>query len=326
MNIFTNEEIQDIINIYKETEDINLLIDKYHTSERYLRQVLKENKIDRHYGYISDELQKRIGILYLKGLNQRQISEETFVSDPAIRKYLKGQNIPMRSTSECNMRYKRNKHYFDEIDTPNKAYILGLLYADGCNHTSHNSITLVLQAEDMQVIERVKQELEYEGNIRFSAKDKPQYKDKYILCINDEYMSNQLNKIGMVDNKSLILEFPKCVPMNLINHFVRGYFDGDGCIYLNKEIRKTEICIAGTLDMIKRIHDIAVLMNCSCSICHPKQCGESNTYTLRINGYHNVKNFMNWMYDNADIKMERKYNKYLEVVKMFESTQNSQVA
>lgn len=326
MNIFTNEEIQDIINIYKETKDIDLLIDKYHTSERYLRQVLKENKIDRHYGYVSDELQKRIGILYLKGLNQRQISEEVFISDSAIRKYLKEQNIPMRSTSECNMRYKRNKHYFDEINTPNKAYILGLLYADGCNHILHNSITLTLQAEDVQVIERVKQELEYEGNIRFSAKDKPQYKDKYILCINDEYMSNQLNKIGMVDNKSLILEFPKCVPMNLINHFVRGYFDGDGCIYLNKEIRKTEICIAGTLDMIKRIHDIAVLMNCPCSICHPKQCGESNTYTLRINGYHNVKNFMNWMYDNADIKMERKYNKYLEVVKMFESTQNSQVA
>lgn len=326
MNIFTNEEIQDIINIYKETKDIDLLINKYHTSERYLRQILKENNIDRHYGYISDEVKKRVGILYLKGLNQRQISEEILVSGAAIRKYLKEQNIPTRSTSECNMRYKRNKHYFDEIDTPNKAYILGLLYADGCNHTLHNSITLVLQAEDIQVIERVKQELEYEGNIRFSAKDKPQYKDKYILCINDEYMSNQLNKIGMVNNKSLILEFPKCVPMNLINHFVRGYFDGDGCIYLNKEIRKTEICIVGTFDMVKRMHDIAVLMNCSCSICHPKQSGESNTYTLRVNGYHNVKNFMNWMYDNADIKMERKYNKYLEVVEMFESAQNSQVA
>lgn len=326
MNIFTNEEIQDIINTYKETEDIDLLIDKYHTSERYLRQVLKENKIDRHYGYVSDELQKRIGILYLKGLNQRQISEEVFISDSAIRKYLKEQNIPMRSISECNMRYKRNKHYFDEINTPNKAYILGLLYADGCNYILHNSITLTLQAEDVQVIERIKQELEYEGNIRFSTKSKPQYKDNYILCINDEYMSNQLNKIGMINNKSLILEFPKCVPMNLISHFVRGYFDGDGCIYLNKEIRKTEICIAGTFNMVKRMHDIAVLMNCPCSICHPKQCGESNTYTLRVNGYHNVKNFMNWMYDNADIKMERKYNKYLEIVEIFEGIQNSQVA
>lgn len=326
MNIFTEKEIQDIIETYKNTEDIDLLINKYHTSERSLRQILKENKIDRHYGYISNELRERIGKLYLGGFNQRQIVEETLVSEPYIRKYLKEQNIPMRSISERNMRYKRNKHYFDKIDTPNKAYILGLLFADGCNHINHNAITLTLQAEDIDVLEKIKQELQYEGNIRFSQKTKPQYKDKYILCINDEYMSQQLNKIGMVNGKSLVLEFPTCVPMCLINHFIRGYFDGDGCIYLNEKIRKTEICIAGTYDMVKRIYDIAHLMNCPCSICHPKQCGESNTYTLRINGYNNVKNFMDWIYYDADIKLNRKYNKYLDAVELFEGKQNSQIA
>lgn len=156
MNIFTKEEIQDIINTYKKTEDIDLLIDRYHTSERSLRQILKENKIDRHYGYISNELRERIGKLYLEGFNQRQIVEETLVSEPYIRKYLKEQNIPMRSISERNMRYKRNKHYFDKIDTPNKAYILGLLFADGCNHIKHNAITLTLQAEDIDVLEKIK--------------------------------------------------------------------------------------------------------------------------------------------------------------------------
>ena len=71
MNIFTEEEIHDIIETYKNTEDIDLLINKYHTSERSLRQILKENKIDRHYGYISNELCERIGKLYLEGFNQR---------------------------------------------------------------------------------------------------------------------------------------------------------------------------------------------------------------------------------------------------------------
>ena len=45
-------------------------------------------------------------------------------------------------------------------------------------------------------------------------------------------MFNDLIKQGCVPNKSLILTFPNKhqVPKNLINHFIRGYFDGDGSI------------------------------------------------------------------------------------------------
>lgn len=55
-----------------------------------------------------------------------------------------------------------------------------------------------------------------------------------------KHFKTRLCELGCIPNKSLILKFPdeNLVPKNLIKHFIRGYFDGDGCIsysFLNKE-------------------------------------------------------------------------------------------
>lgn len=54
----------------------------------------------------------------------------------------------------------------------------------------------------------------------------------YRIAIYSKELAMDLIKLGCFQNKSLILKFPteQQVPKHLIHHFMRGYFDGDGCV------------------------------------------------------------------------------------------------
>lgn len=324
-DLFSNEDIHKIIEMYKEDHNIDKIIEVFHTEEHNIRVVLKEFQVDRKYNTFNHEIYNRIVEKYISGLSQYKISYDLLVNDQTIRKELNKRNIQRRSYSENNRRYNRNSHYFDKIDTQNKAYILGLLFADGCNHTDHSAITISLQEEDRYILEFVKSELEYEGPIRFVPlhEKNENYKDQYTLCINDPYMSKHLEKLGIVNAKSLIITFPDYIRMKFINHFVRGYFDGDGCISSNAVTGKPRVSICGTYDFCEKLSNIIHAMNGSCSIYHPKQCTGKNTYTLNIQGYNSVNNFMEWLYCDAEFKMDRKYQKYLSIKESYKTNVNS---
>ena len=95
---------------------------------------------------------------------------------------LKENNIETRSLSETHRKYQLNEHYFDKIDTPNKAYILGFLYADGNNSSSGRSIKMQLQEKDFEILEKIRLELDSELPLKYT-----EYSDKqntYTLYLN----------------------------------------------------------------------------------------------------------------------------------------------
>lgn len=318
MNYFTEEEINLIIKMYQQGLNIDDIIKQFKSEESNVREILKFYQVDRQYNTFSQELNNRVIYLYQSNYTQKQICDALKVSENGIGKILKRNGIKKRSYSECNRRYALNEHYFDFINTPNKAYILGLLYADGCNHLSHNSITLSLQEEDLPILELIKKELNYEGPIRFVEKHKnnSKHKNQYILCINDEYMSKQLERLGMVNAKSLKLLWPTFLSEDLIPHFVRGYFDGDGCVWYDNKRNKCETQICGTIDFCKNLSAVLSNMSCKNSIKHPKQCSE-NTVVLQTKGNKSSFKILSWMYKDADLKLDRKYQKYLEFCKSY---------
>lgn len=318
MNYFTEEEINLIIKMYQQGLNIDDIIKQFKTEESNVREILKFYQVDRQYNTFSQELNNRVIYLYQSNYTQQQICDALKVSENGIGKILKRNGIKKRSYSECNRRYALNEHYFDFINTPNKAYILGLLYADGCNYLSHNSITLSLQEEDLPILELIKKELNYEGPIRFVEKHKnnSKHKNQYILCINDEYMSKQLERLGMVNAKSLKLLWPTFLSEDLIPHFVRGYFDGDGCVWYDNKRNKCETQICGTIDFCKNLSAVLSNMSCKNSIKHPKQCNE-NIVVLQTKGNRSSFKILSWMYKDADLKLDRKYQKYLEFCKSY---------
>ena len=69
---------------------------------------------------------------------------------------------------------------------------------------------------------------------------------------------NDLKRLGCIENKSLVLTFPTYdqVPEELIYHFIRGYFDGDGSVSINsKNYKYAHISIVGTENFIKKLSE-----------------------------------------------------------------------
>lgn len=312
MNIFTNEEQYKIIDLYKKSTSIDELIYMFNSCEHDIRVILKENSIDRVYNTFSDELYQRIITLYQQKCTQKEICYRLLVSEHAIRKTLKRNNIPMRTYSENNRKYELDEHYFDTIDTQNKAYILGLFWADGCNHLGHYSITLCLQEDDKEVVEFVKNELKYEGPISYIklSKKNKNHKNQYKLCINDEYMSKKLNELGMVQAKSLVAKFPECVPEKLYSHFIRGVFDGDGCIYYDEKRNKCTTETVGTNLFCEKCSDILHGIQCKHYLYRSKKWNDS-TMSFRTTGNKSSEIFLDWIYNDAEFYMKRKHDKYL---------------
>lgn len=318
-DIFTKEQKEQIVIMYKDNVCIDNIISALNSNEHFIRAILKENQIDRRYNTFTEELNNRVISLYQSGKKMKDICYDLLISAEGINKILARNKIEKRTYSENNTKYYRDKHYFDIINTPNKAYVLGLIYADGCNYRDHNSLTICLQEDDKDLLEKVRKEIQYEGNLRLvSLREKNErYKNQYVLCINDEYISEQLETLGVVKAKSLKLEFPTFLDKSLYSHFVRGYFDGDGCTYYDIKRNKCRTCMAGTYEFCQAISSILNSFGCKNNIYHPKQSGESNTYILQTSGNKSSYLFLSWIYKDADIKMDRKYKKYIDFCNIY---------
>ncbi len=320
MKNFTQDEQKQIIQLYKDNSDIEKIMNDLSSDEQSIRVILKNNNIDRKPTRFTEELDNRIAMLYQSGMTQKKICEQLLITEMGIKRALKRKGVSKRTSSECNRRFNRYSNYFDLIDTPNKAYILGLIYADGCNHVDTGCLIISLQEEDFYLLEKIKEELEYEGPLRFNnlnAKN-PKYKNQYILRITDRHISDKLLQWGVVNSKSLTLTFPNFLSEELIPHFMRGYFDGDGCVYYDEKRNKCSTQTVGTNNFCNTLSSILKKINCKNSIKHPKQC-KQETVILQTGGNKSTYLFLSWMYKDAELRLERKYQKYISFCEKYQS-------
>ena len=114
---------------------------------------------------------------------------------------------------------------FEKIDTEEKAYWLGFLYADGCVGSKEDKIELGLAEKDLKHIEKFRDFMGINNKISYRKDTK-----SYRISFRSQKCKLDLINKGCVPKKSLILTFPneEQVPSNLLRHFIRGYFDGDG--------------------------------------------------------------------------------------------------
>ena len=322
---FSQEQIDEIIDLYKTNTPIDEIIAKFDTNEHYIRLILKENSIDRKYNSWSQELYDRIIFLYQNGKTQKEIQYDLNCG-ACVAKTVEKQGIQRRTYSEANRKYYRNSFYFDNIDTPNKAYILGLIYQDGNNYTWGNKhcLTISLQEEDYNILQRVKEELEYEGPIRSVQlhEKNPNHKNQYILAITDEHISRSLKDLGVVERKSLVLTFPEFLRPDLLRHFVRGYFDGDGCVCYDYKRNKCTSSIVGTKEFCTSLSNIMKQMFINCHIVKPRPDLDSNTYVLMFGGNKSSYAFLSWLYEDCDMKLERKYKRYLDFCEKYKNVKS----
>ncbi len=261
----------------------------------------------------NQQIDQEIVSLYNSGLTTYQVAEKIKCSQTCVLNCLKENNICRRPTSSYNTKYITNLNFFNKIDNEEKAYFLGLLYADGNNYVRgrHSyEVSIKLKAEDKYILEKLRDYLCPRMKLK-KVIDKRTNNLHYLLKINNKELSDQLTKLGCVPSKSLLLTFP-VIEERLINHFIRGYFDGDGSLYGKKPKKNGHIDyswqITSTNNFCKDVNKY---------LCNKLQvhgtmklsCKKSNqiTTTLSVGGNKQVKKVLDWMYGGANLFLNRKY-------------------
>lgn len=250
--------------------------------------------------------------LYKSGLSQAKIGELYNVGGYIIGKILRKCDVQGRDDSHKSRKYTINENYFDNIDTKNKAYILGLFWSDGCNYPPQHRVKIELQEKDKNILDKINTEIESNKPLSFNNLNNknPNWQNTYRLDITNKHISDRLVELGMVKNKSLIIEFPKWLDRSLHASFLRGYCDGDGHIEWNKT---KFISIVGTSQFCEYVKDFCEnYLDVKCSIYNTAN-KDSNTKLLHICGKNNIKKFLDVIYEDADLYIERKYNIYKKI-------------
>lgn len=179
-----------------------------------------------------------------KTISIDNIGKELGLNRETVTIVLKENNISIRQKQgRYSNFYSFNSKFFEIIDTEEKAYWLGFIYADGYI-TKKNTMGISLSDIDLSHLEKFKSSLNsthpiniYKNNSGYNTKNK--YCNLQIA--NTENYSN-LVRCGVIPRKTKILTFPNesILPFNLVHHFIRGYFDGDGSVSITKNsyIRK----------------------------------------------------------------------------------------
>lgn len=208
-------------------------------------------------------------------------------------------------------KYYVNKCYFDIIDTEEKAYWLGFLAADGCVYD--NELHLNLSFQDIEHIVKFRKAINSNHRINYIKNNNNFSKGlitrQYSLIISNKYLITALSKYNIIPRKSFIVTMPD-IAENLKLHYIRGIIDADGSLYYNDKY--AQLNIAGNMNILTAINNY---IKQYCGITK-KLSKIKSIYQLQYSTQPTIK-LLTYFYQNASIYLERKYQKYLQIIKKF---------
>lgn len=252
---------------------------------------------------------------YMAGEDCPSIGRSYQIASTCLFRILRKNGVRLRPHSEWS-RHKLNRDYFANIDSEEKAQILGFIYADGCISENKNSYKLLIQLheKDHDYLDNIRKAIGYSGPMR-RVKSKKTY--HYNLAVNSKKLSTDLMKLGATPRKTFTLDFPTLeqVPSQFIISFVRGFMEGDGSIhtktcpspdgkgykYLRVSFRGTEMFLS-KLRLFLAMHNIESRLYMDCG-----RIGQ-----LCIQKAKSVSLFLKLIYAiKAPFVMQRKYDRAL---------------
>lgn len=249
---------------------------------------------------------------YLAGNNSTVIAKDYGITPQAITGLLRRRNVPIRPQTENKRKYEIDETFFNKIDSQEKAYFIGFLYADGCNFETKHSVSLCLAEKDEEILSKLNALIQPNRPLKKQRRTLPN-KDVTCLFMHNKQISERLAILGCGQRKTFNLLFPKWLSENLIPHFVRGYNDGDGWI------GKQNICMVSTESFCNSLSTIfknKLNINTYIRARHPER--KTNTRMLEISGRRQCIKLLDWIYQDASIYLKRKYDRYVELLNFVE--------
>lgn len=216
------------------------------------------------------------------------------------RKYVHS-NTKLKNLIKCN------EDYFETIDTSDKSYWLGFITADARIDEEVNTLTIKLGIKDKDHLEEFLMMLESEHNIRRKYESLKTTGKTYETCVVKicrPKIISDLTKHGITQNKSKELSIPKTIPDELLNAFVRGYIDGDGCISID---RNNRISISYLSSIKSFSEEIKNLLIEKCNVNDNKILYKPGCFVIRWTNINQCERIYKYLYSDEGPKLNRKY-------------------
>ena len=242
-------------------------------------------------------------------------------------------NYPLFTNHSSNRRIRHN--FFSKIETELQAYLLGFYASDGSIDEKRKTFRVELQTKDSEIVYLFKDIISPDA--RLYSQDphivtgrngmKVQGHGSLGVDITSVILCNDLVSLGIGYRKTYCdLHIPEQIPNDLIRHFIRGYFDGDGCItgYSPNEVEKQprfrcrfdidakRNCLL--LDFMKFFVQNGIKINLN-------YLKRDDMYRLTTGSKKEVAKIYHLLYDNSYFFLSRKFNKFNHYV----NTETSQL-
>ena len=249
-------------------------------------------------------------------------------------------NYPLTTNHISNRRIRHD--IFSKIETELQAYLLGFYAADGNINEKRKTFRIHLQKQDSELVYLYKDIISPDARTFTVEEHKTTGRngqevnahESFGVDITSAKLCADLVNLGIGYNKSYSdLHIPE-IPESLVRHFIRGYFDGDGCItiWLSKEKGKSDR-VRGKFDICAKsasilnefikffaTHDIKINLN---------YLKRDDMYRISTSSKKELEKIYNMLYKDSNFYLSRKFNKFdhyvnTEVTQLIAEYRNAQ--
>ncbi len=225
----------------------------------------------------------------------------------------------IKTIAEWKRKHALNERFFQTIDTEEKAYFLGFMYADGSVNPVKKTVCLSQAEPDADMLLKLKAACSSAAPVRIYRRSHGDASENRhataMLNLHSSSMVEDLISHGCVPNKTFKTRFPfDSVPTPLRRHFIRGYFDGDGSIPLGARGKPMpSAVVVGTKEFLDEILMVTASaigeIKHTFHVRHPER--NHNITQLHISTQSEAVRFLWWLYNDASVFMDRKMSRYI---------------
>lgn len=279
------------------------------------------------YKYTNEEILDVIN-LYNKNNNISNISKKYNVSRGVIERILRANNIEIKKKQNS---YYVDENYFENIDTEEKAYWLGFIWSDGylcerkrnknCKMYTSYEFKLSLMQNDYTHLNKFIKDINSNFKVKFYKNNSTSFSNGSIECrlmiYNKNFCKILKDKYNLVPHRNNINNFIQNIPFYLQKHFIRGILDADGSFnyYYDKNDKKCAItfnCCENVCNFINKYFIKIGLMKNTIKLHKRHKNRDENCFALCISGNVQADKILDYLYENSNIYLDRKYDKYLK--------------
>lgn len=253
---------------------------------------------------VTKEIQDALVSAYLGGATLDEAAAPYGLSNKATRNALKKHGLKARKNDGWNRVYDLDESFFESIDSEEKAYWLGFIVADGSVYKPIYKMTVGLSSRDKGHVEKLRQALRYgcDVKIRMTSSGNSNRHEIAMLEVSSKKMTADLEALGVTQNKTFTAT-PWKGPPELMRHFWRGVFDGDGCIHRLKGKANTwQVFVVGTKEICEGFASFAEEVTGT----RPTISPHGKIFRARFSGFSSPQSVIRSMYEGASVSLDRK--------------------